>query len=122
VLTENGAPATETLARRLRRESLGLRLIAVTMRTALRDVDNSHPPDQRAQWAADLAWWADGVIDYHRRRIELMREELASVEGRGSSGELTTLFIELDAAMAEAFATAKAARRRVSARKRHSQP
>jgi hypothetical protein len=118
VLTDNGAPPTETLARRMRREALGLRLIAVTMRGALRDVDRSRQQDQRAQWAADLAWWADGVIAYHRRRIVLMRGELKSLEGSASTGELTTLLAELDAATAEARAMAKAARRRASAGKR----
>lgn len=104
-----------SLGRRLRREFLAVRVVTVTMRIALREVERQPPSKDRSIWARQLAAWVDGVLSYHRGRIAQLREETTAVPG--SAGDdapelIVTLWGQLDTALAEADAVAREAKER----------
>lgn len=114
-------PGTERrnggMARRLHREGLALRIVAVTMRAALREHDRQTPSPERAAWAADLVAWVDGVLDYHRGRTELLRRELidgADPPADEAPERLQALLGELEVAFTDAEGVAAEARARVA--------
>lgn len=61
-------------AQRLRHETLALRLVSLTTRLALQDLDRLPPSTARDARAEQLSTWIDGVLAYHRGRIRLLRE------------------------------------------------
>ena len=113
-------PGTERrngeIRRRLRRERMALRMVAVTMRGALREHDRHAPTPERSAWATDLVTWIEGVLDYHRGRIEHMRRELMEGDPPGDEtpDRLQGLLGDLEDALADAEAAATEARARVT--------
>jgi hypothetical protein len=104
----------DSLARRLRRETLGLRVVATTMRIAIRDLDRLSPSADHDEWAKRLAGWIEGVLAYHRGRIRLMREEIEdSSDPDDGEATLRTLYESLQRALADAEATGTDARQRL---------
>ncbi|MGH2454891.1 MAG: hypothetical protein ACRDHD_01330 [Candidatus Limnocylindria bacterium] len=91
---------------RLRHEALALRLVAVTMQAALDELDQLHASAEGDRWADQLAGWVDGVLEYHRGRIGLLR---------GLAGDDPNL-----ARVDHALADAEAAARQAHARRRPS--
>ena len=113
-------PGTERrngeISRRLRRERMALRMVAVTMRAALREHDRHAPTPERSAWATDLVTWIEGVLDYHRGRIEHLRRELLEGDPPGDEtpDRLQGMLGDLQDALADAEAAAAEARARVA--------
>ena len=113
-------PGTERrnggIGRRLRRERMSLRMVAVTMRAALREHDRHAPTLERSAWATDLVAWIEGVLDYHRGRIEHLRRELLEGDPPGDEtrDRLQGMLGDLQDALADAEAAAAEARARVA--------
>ena len=112
-------PSTERrnggLSRRLHRETMALRIVAVTMRGALREHDRHEATPGRSAWAADLVAWSEGVIEYHRRRVQHLRRELLDdpdAPPDKTPQRLRELLGELEGALADAEDTAVEARAR----------
>lgn len=100
----------DSLGRRLRREVLALRVVTVTMRIALRELDRLPPSADRITWGQQLSQWLDGVLGYHRGRIALLRDEtvaLPSVVRDDPPDRITGLWGELERALAEAEGIAR---------------
>jgi hypothetical protein len=96
---------------------MALRMVAVTMRGALREHDRHAPTHERSAWATDLVTWIEGVLDYHRGRVEHLRREL--LEGDDPPGDATpdrvqALLGELEDALADAEGAAEEARARLA--------
>lgn len=103
------------MGRRLRRETMALRLVTVTMRGALREHDRHDATLARSSWAADLVAWIEGVLEYHRGRVEHLRRELFDVAdppGDQAPARLRELLGDLEGALADAEAMAEEARSR----------
>ena len=93
------------MGRRLRRETLALRLVTVTMRGALREHDRHEATLERSSWAADLVAWIEGVLEYHRGRVEHLRRELlddADPPGDEAPVRLREFLGDLESALADA--------------------
>lgn len=105
-----------SLGRRLRREVLALRVVAVTMRVALRELDRLPPSGDRTTWAQQLAQWIEGVLPYHRGRVAHLRDEtpLPGTAGDEPPDVIAALWGELEGAMAEAEAVAGETRARAA--------
>jgi hypothetical protein len=104
----------ESLARRLRRETLGLRVVATSMRIAIRDLDRLSPSGDHDEWARRLAGWIEGVLAYHRGRIRLMHHEMEdSSDPDDGETTLRTLYQGLQDALADAESAGADARRRL---------
>lgn len=107
-----------SLGQRLRRELLAVRVVAVTMRIALRELERLSPSAERTTWAQQLATWVDGVLGYHRGRIAQLRQETAAMPGsiRDDPPDLiVTLLGQLESALAEADAVAREAQQHARA-------
>ena len=66
---------------RLRREDLAIRTVAVSLRSALREIRSAAPPEARAARLAGLVSWGRDSIRLHERVVSRLKRAMR--EGRG---------------------------------------